>query len=158
MHSALSRRLRSSSLAANEEDVSALASYVYHTMTAKGGSERSMNTLLQPVLRRDQRGGVYARRSLQQQLVALKMPVTVIHGKRDWMYSPVWQIVAARLPNFSLDFVDSAGHLLFIENAPHFNERLAIALRRGGGSGSGGSGPRPGPAALPVGGRAPAGL
>jgi cardiolipin-specific phospholipase len=130
VHSALNRRLGRA--LPDEQDISVLADYTFHTMAARGSSEYCMNSLLQPVFRSDQQGGVYARRSLQNQLASMKMPVTVMHGRRDWMFSPVWRDVAARLPNFELDFVDNAGHLLFIENAKGFNEKVTAALRRSG--------------------------
>lgn len=98
----------------------------------RGGERRTDGTSSRPF-----RGGVYARRPLHPLIPGLGVhgiPVLLLFGDHDWMLYPELQRDAAlwraRGTDLQLRVLPSAGHHLYFDNAPAFNQAI-ISWTRG---------------------------
>jgi len=110
--------------------VDALAAYWYNNWALEKSGEIAMHSHLLP--------GAYAKRPLCEMLTPENMPVPITFlygGGPDWMSSSHGEKVAKAFTgkqSVEVVLVPGAGHQLFMDNAPAFNELLVAALARGG--------------------------
>ncbi|KAF5842719.1 Alpha/Beta hydrolase protein [Dunaliella salina] len=102
--------------------------YFYHQLAAQGSGEYALRHLLSP--------GAWAHEPLQKRLRDLKVPVTFIYGKNDWMrphhaVELCDELKKERQPKVSSDLhvsiIDEAGHFVFIDQPELFNKALIDA-------------------------------
>ncbi|KAI9995843.1 hypothetical protein PInf_012911 [Phytophthora infestans] len=103
----------------------ALASYWYNNWALERSGEIVMHSHLLP--------GVYAKRPLCEMLTPenIQIPVTFLYGGGpDWMSSSHGKKVAETLDGVKVVLIPGAGHQLFMDNAPAYNEAVLAALAR----------------------------
>ncbi|KAG6961715.1 hypothetical protein JG687_00007554 [Phytophthora cactorum] len=101
----------------------ALAAYWYNNWALERSGEIAMHSHLLP--------GVYAKRPLCEMLTPenIQIPITFIYGGGpDWMSSSHGEKVAKALDDVQVVLVPGAGHQLFMDNAPAFNEMLLAGV------------------------------
>mmetsp|Transcript_3213 Transcript_3213/g.11658 ORF Transcript_3213/g.11658 Transcript_3213/m.11658 type:complete len:88 (+) Transcript_3213:1186-1449(+) len=72
--------------------------------------------------------GVYARRSLAQDLVEKlprSIPLVFLYGDRDWMFHPEVKDIVSRMPNAELQFVSNSGHHVYLDHPAEFKRIMA---------------------------------
>eukprot|EP00301_Raphidiophrys_heterophryoidea_P005892 c12424_g2_i1.p1 GENE.c12424_g2_i1~~c12424_g2_i1.p1 ORF type:complete len:425 (-),score=89.45 c12424_g2_i1:9-1283(-) len=118
----------------NDHETNLIASYLYHITVASGSGEFAMNSLLQPVVSRSGRVGVFAREPIASSLASLgqshnKVPVLVLYGDRDWLYHEqvesqvqAWRQLGG--VDARVEHVTTAGHHLYLDNHDEFNQRV----------------------------------
>ncbi|KAJ9530113.1 hypothetical protein QJQ45_023374 [Haematococcus lacustris] len=104
--------------------------YFYHSVAAPGSGEYALRHLLAP--------GAWAHEPLTNRLQELKVPVTFIYGKEDWMRPQhavdlVEKLKQQRQPRVAGDLhvevVDDSGHFVFMDRPDTFNAALKHAVR-----------------------------
>ncbi|KAF1787304.1 Alpha/Beta hydrolase fold [Phytophthora cactorum] len=99
-----------------------VGAYWYNNWALERSGEIAMHSHLLP--------GVYAKRPLCEMLTPenIQIPITFIYGGGpDWMSSSHGEKVAKTLDDVQVVLVPGAGHQLFMDNAPAFNEMLLAA-------------------------------
>ncbi|OWZ22045.1 Serine protease [Phytophthora megakarya] len=108
--------------------IEALAAYWYNNWALEKSGEIAMHSHLLP--------GAYAKRPLCEMLTPenIQVPITFLYGGGpDWMSSSHGEKVAKTFKgkqSVEVVLVPGAGHQLFMDNAPAFNEMLLSALSR----------------------------
>lgn len=63
-------------------------------------------------------------------LPKMTLPALVTHGTRDQLILPAFgEFTASELPKAQLSLYEGIGHSPFFEEAPRFNEELAVFVR-----------------------------
>lgn len=133
MRDMLSRRFANAHWS-NEELIELMADYLYHATAQPGSGEYAMNSLMMPEFQRSLGAGIYARRPLLPRMfrsaadggLPSDLPVRIIFGDNDWLYSKATQqaLQAAmgshdqnqEKKNVSLQIAPQAGHHIYIDN------------------------------------------
>ena len=103
------------------------ADYLYHINVQRASGEYALNALLVPVMKAEN-PGVYARRSLAQDLVEKlprSIPLVFLYGDRDWMFHPEVKDIVSRMPNAELQFVSNSGHHVYLDHPAEFKRIMA---------------------------------
>jgi len=111
----------------SEEEMEIIADYLYHINVQRASGEYALNALLVPVMKAEN-PGVYARRSLAQDLVEKlprSIPLVFLYGDRDWMFHPEVKDIVSRMPNAELQFVSNSGHHVYLDHPAEFKRIMA---------------------------------
>lgn len=111
-----------------------IADYLYHATAQPGSGEYAMNSLMVPEFHRSLGAGIYARRPLLPRMfrsvadggLPSSLPVRIIFGDNDWLYSKATQQAlhasmqhadgSQERKNVSLQIAPKAGHHIYIDN------------------------------------------
>ncbi|GAQ91164.1 lysophosphatidic acid acyltransferase/triacylglycerol lipase/phosphatidylcholine hydrolase, CGI-53 homolog [Klebsormidium nitens] len=105
-----------------EEERQLFTEYMYHTIAARGSGELALKHIFQL--------GAYARQPLLDKVAELKVPTTFIYGMQDWMDYRAGEL-ATKLMTVPSEVirVPTAGHYVFMDNAPGFHAAVLTACR-----------------------------
>ncbi|CAG2171562.1 unnamed protein product, partial [Oppiella nova] len=97
--------------------------YMYHTIAARGSGELALKYIFQL--------GAYARKPLLDKVADLKVPTTFIYGMQDWMDYRAGELATKTMtvPGEVIR-VPTAGHYVFMDNAPAFHSAVLTACRK----------------------------
>ena len=112
----------------SEEVTMAISDYLYHITAATGSGEYAMNSLLQPIISRNERG-VFARDPIGRRLKHAPFPMWFGFGSMDWMWNEKIRSLVHEITNTGgicqLEFIDGAGHHVYLDN--HLDFEAAVA-------------------------------
>ncbi|KXS09185.1 alpha/beta-hydrolase [Gonapodya prolifera JEL478] len=105
----------------DDADGKDMKQYLYHTMALRGSGEYALGSILLP--------GAFAKRPLADRLAGLKVPCTFVYGSHDWMDYRHALGVADSIPGLvKIVRVPEAGHHLYLDNPPAFNEVILAEM------------------------------
>ncbi|KDN39751.1 alpha/beta-hydrolase [Tilletiaria anomala UBC 951] len=112
--------------ALQEEDLRALHAYSHAIFSSKGSSEYCLSYILAP--------GAFARYPMLYRLAPLRMPVSFIYGRRDWMDVAAGRLACRALADAgnktgSCFVVPDAGHHVYLDNPKATDTLLSCILK-----------------------------
>jgi len=102
--------------ALDDHEMHALHAYCHGIFLGRSSSEHCLSDLLAP--------GAYARRPMVHRIAPLRMPVSFFYGDRDWMDKEGGMAAQRLLTDARVFLVPNAGHHVYLDNVPYFNEAL----------------------------------
>ncbi|KXZ42499.1 hypothetical protein GPECTOR_141g697 [Gonium pectorale] len=114
----------------SQREIDVFRDYFYSIAALKGSGEYALRHLLAP--------GAWAHAPLEERLHDLKVPVTFIYGKHDWMRPEHAVRVCEQLrrerepraPNdLSVEIIDDAGHFVFMDQPELFDKALINVVK-----------------------------
>ncbi|KAG2486348.1 hypothetical protein HYH03_014929 [Edaphochlamys debaryana] len=114
----------------SEREIEGFKDYFYQIAAAPGSGEYALRHLLAP--------GAWAYSPLEERLHELKVPVTFIYGKHDWMRPEhavklcqrLRQERAPRCPSdLAVELIEDAGHFVFMDQPELFDKALMSVVR-----------------------------
>jgi pimeloyl-ACP methyl ester carboxylesterase len=146
LRAAVTRRLgaypETSPLSNGGVEVESVVAYLYDSWVLRPSSDRAMATMMYPgpAAREGMGGDLWGRRPIGERLtsslfIATGIPLSVFYGGGyDWMDAKAGKRVVAELKDAGVDaswaLIPEAGHQVFLDNAPDFNEAVLHALSR----------------------------
>ncbi|EFJ45067.1 hypothetical protein VOLCADRAFT_106093 [Volvox carteri f. nagariensis] len=109
----------------SQREIDLFKEYFYSIAALPGSGEYALRHLLAP--------GAWAHAPLEERLHELKVPVTFIYGRHDWMRPEYAVQLCARLrkerppsaPNdLTVEIIDDAGHFVFLDQPELFDKAL----------------------------------
>ncbi|GIL81378.1 hypothetical protein Vretifemale_10367 [Volvox reticuliferus] len=114
----------------SQREIDVFKEYFYSIAALPGSGEYALRHLLAP--------GAWAHAPLEERLHELKVPVTFIYGKHDWM-RPEYavrlceQLRTERSPSapndLSVEIIEDAGHFVFLDQPELFDKALINVVR-----------------------------
>ncbi|GLC56231.1 hypothetical protein PLESTB_001082300 [Pleodorina starrii] len=114
----------------SQREIEVFKEYFYSIAALPGSGEYALRHLLAP--------GAWAHAPLEERLHELKVPVTFIYGRHDWMRPEYAVRLCERLrserppsaPNdLSVEIIDDAGHFVFLDQPELFDKALLNVVR-----------------------------
>ncbi|GIL68065.1 hypothetical protein Vafri_21379 [Volvox africanus] len=114
----------------SQREIDAFKEYFYSIAALPGSGEYALRHLLAP--------GAWAHAPLEERLHELRVPVTFIYGKHDWMRPEYAVRLCERLraerspsaPNdLSVEIIEDAGHFVFLDQPELFDKALTNVVR-----------------------------
>ena len=130
MRDILKRRFRTAEWS-NDVLTDLMADYLYHCTAQPGSGEYGMNSLLVPHFDKRFGSAIYARNPLlprivssrKRSLLPAELPIKIIFGDNDWLYSKATQHALHEVlngttvnKNISLHIAPHAGHHIYLDN------------------------------------------
>ncbi|KAI8111275.1 hypothetical protein M9434_004847 [Picochlorum sp. BPE23] len=96
----------------SDDEIDAFSEYMYGILSAKGSGEYALRHILEPF--------AYPRSPLEYRLDTIKVPISFIYGKQDWMDPKAAQRLIQRIQNNREKILEGDMDLNTTENAGHF--------------------------------------
>jgi len=127
----------------NTLETDLISQYFYHITAAPASGEFALNSLLRPLVYRDEDGvvstSIFAKRTVEQDIQglpanSLPFPVLLMFGDHDWLrFKYVERFVSfAKSKGICIDYslIESAGHHLYVDNPDVMHREIELFRTR----------------------------
>jgi pimeloyl-ACP methyl ester carboxylesterase len=127
----------------NTLETDLISQYFYHITAAPASGEFALNSLLRPLVYRDEDGvvstSIFAKRTVEQDIQglpanSLPFPVLLMFGDHDWLrFKNVERFVSfAKSKGICIDYslIESAGHHLYVDNPDVMHREIELFRTR----------------------------